>query len=80
MPTEPDMDIFERLKASEPAGWSSYVDHAFVRQMYGQRSLLFMLDELCKTMGVDVPATPVEIKYLAWRGRSHVISAMPSSA
>jgi hypothetical protein len=27
------MDIFERLKASAPAEWSSYVDHAFVRQM-----------------------------------------------
>jgi hypothetical protein len=27
------MDIFERLKAIEPPGWSSFVDHAFVRQM-----------------------------------------------
>jgi thiaminase (transcriptional activator TenA) len=33
MPTEPEMDIFDRLKASEPAEWSSYVDRAFVRQM-----------------------------------------------
>jgi hypothetical protein len=27
------MDIFERLKASAPAEWSSYVDYPFVRQM-----------------------------------------------
>lgn len=27
------MDIFERLKASAPVEWASYVDHAFVRQM-----------------------------------------------
>jgi thiaminase/transcriptional activator TenA len=33
MPTGPDIDIFERLRASAPAEWSSCVDHAFVRQM-----------------------------------------------
>jgi hypothetical protein len=33
MPTEPDMDIFECLKAIEPPEWSSFADHAFVRQI-----------------------------------------------
>ncbi|RDJ23162.1 thiaminase II [Bosea caraganae] len=27
------MDIFDRLKQATPAEWTSYVDHAFVRQM-----------------------------------------------
>ena len=27
------MDLFDRLKASAPQAWHSYVDHAFVRQM-----------------------------------------------
>lgn len=30
---ESAVDVFERLKAAASADWSSYVDHAFVRQM-----------------------------------------------
>jgi thiaminase/transcriptional activator TenA len=37
MPTGPEVDIFERLTASPRAEWSSYVDHAFVRQLETDR-------------------------------------------
>jgi len=42
--------------------------HATAWASDGQRSLLFMLEELRKTVGDDVLGTPVELKYLASTG------------